>query len=125
MLDALRELVYLVYNWLLGASAEPGFWSGVLIGVAVLVIFAFLARVQAWWKNVKAPLSPQTITLTTSKTPAQITVDSCTALMVGIAISACIFSLGLEMVYPGVIGQILGVVRLVLREVLRALGPLI
>jgi len=83
LIDELRELVYLIRDWLV--SAEPGFWDGFWLGVVTLAIVAFLAfMVRIWWGEVTAPFRPQTVTHMTGSTPAQVTRRSCTAFVTGI-----------------------------------------
>jgi hypothetical protein len=101
-MDALRELGQLIWGWLVGVSGEPGFFAGALIGIVGLIVVGFVwFRVKVWWGNVKAPLAPQKIVLTTSKTPAQILTDSCSTLVLGLSVFLCIICLLIEIVSPG------------------------
>jgi hypothetical protein len=108
MVDVLRELGYLIYDWLVDASAEPGFWSGVVVGMAGLAVAAFVVfQVKVWWGKVTAPLQPQKVSHTTDKTPAQMLVSSCTTLLVGIVVFVCVMSILIEVLSPGTLQQFL------------------
>jgi len=115
MLEPLHQLVRLFHCWLTDESCKPGFWSGALIGAAGLAIATFIVfRVRIWWGNVTAPYRPQAVTHTTGATPAQVTNRSFKALVVGLLVFACILCTVVEMIYPGI-----------LRDVLRRLGLMI
>ena len=111
-MDALRELGYLIYGWLVDVSAEPGFWPGVLMGVAGFALTAYMMfMVRVWWGNVTAPYRPQRVTHVTDATPAQVTSKSLRALVLGLLIFTCVVCGLIEILLPGG-----------LQGVLRALG---
>jgi hypothetical protein len=115
MIEPLRQLVRMFQCWLTDASCKPGFWSGALIGAAGLAIVTFIVfKVRIWWGNVTAPYRPQAVTHTTDATPAQVTNRSFKALVVGLLVFACFLCTVVEMIYPGI-----------LREVLHKLGLMI
>ena len=106
-MDALRELGYLIYDWLVDVSAEPGFLSGLLIGVAGFALVAFVVfRVKVWWGKVTAPFSPQKVSHTTSKTPAQVVGSSCSTFLLGVLAFVCIMFLLVEIVRPGTLLEV-------------------
>jgi hypothetical protein len=95
---------------LVDVSAEPGFLSGVLIGVLGLAVAAFVVfRVRVWWGDVTAPLAPMRVTHTTSETPAQVMLSSCTTLLVGLLVLACIVGIVAEILWPGTWQRVLEV----------------
>ena len=111
-MDPLHELGYLIWQWLVGVSGQPGFFTGVLIGALGLALVALVVfRVQVWWGEVKAPFRPQTVTHKTDKTPAQVVGSSCSTFLLGLLVFVCIISLLIEILRPGT-----------LLEMLRALG---
>jgi hypothetical protein len=115
MLEPLRQLVRMFQCWLTDASCKPGFWSGALIGAAGLASVTFIVfRVRIWWGNVTAPYRPQAVTHTTGATPAQVTKNSLKAFVLGVVTFACILCTAIEMMYPGI-----------LRDLLRRLGLMI
>jgi hypothetical protein len=100
--DALGELGDLVCDWFVEVSAEPGFLSGVLVGVFGLAVVAFVVfRVRVWWGNVTAPFAPLRVTHTTSETPAGVVLSSCTTFVVGLLVFACIIGIVVEILRPG------------------------
>lgn len=106
-MDALRELGDLLYGWFMGVSAEPGFLSGVVIGVFGLAIVAFVVfRVRVWWGHVTAPFSPLRVTHTTSETPAGVVLSSCTTFVVGLLVFACVIGIVIEMLRPGTLQEV-------------------
>ena len=123
MLDVLRELGYAFFDWLAEASDQPGFWSGVLVGVVVLAVIGFLSRVQAWWKQAQAPFGPQTVTVkhTTDKSPAQVMLNGCVTSVLLVMGFSCVIGLALEMLSPGTLPSILDGVGRVFRWVGEAL----
>ena len=112
-MDPLRELGYLIWQWLVGISGEPGFFTGVLIGALGLALVALVVfRVQVWWGNVKAPFRPQTVTHKTDKTPAQVVGGSCRTFVQSVLVFAFVICVVIEFLWPGT-----------LLEILRALVP--
>jgi hypothetical protein len=110
--DPLGELGYLIWQWLAGVAGEPGFFSGLFIGVVGFALVAFIVfRVNTWWKKVTTPFKPQSVTQKTSKTPAQVVGSSCSTFLLGLLVFVCIVSLLIEILRPGT-----------LLKVLRALG---
>jgi hypothetical protein len=108
MVDVLRDLGYLITDWLVDVSAEPGFWSGFVAGMAGLAIAASVVfQVKVWWGKVTAPLQPQRVTHTTDKTPAQMLVSSCTTLVVGVLVFICAAALIIEVLVPGTLQRLL------------------
>jgi hypothetical protein len=106
--DPLRELGYLIWQWFVGVSGEPGFLSGVVIGALGLALVAFVVfRVQVWWGEVKAPFRPQTVTHKTDKTPAQVVGSSCSTFLLGLLVFVCIISLLIEILWPGTLLKVL------------------
>ena len=89
----MRELIDLLYGWLLVYSAEPGFWPGVFVGAVGLAIVALVVfRIRDWWGGVMAPFGPQSVAHTTDRTPAQVVLSSCLALFAGLVIAACVLA---------------------------------
>jgi hypothetical protein len=108
-MDALRELGDLLCAWFLDVSAEPGFLSGVLIGAFGLAVVAFVVfRVRVWWGSVTAPFAPLRVTHTTSETPASVVLSSCTTLVVGLLVFACIIGIVAEILRPGTWQEVVG-----------------
>jgi hypothetical protein len=106
--DSPDELGPLIRDWFLDVSNEPGFWSGVLVGVVGFAVIAFAVfTVRVWWGAVTEPYRPQSITHVTSATPAQITYRSFRALVLGLLIFACVFCTLVEMLWPGTLQEIL------------------
>lgn len=59
-MEYLQELATFVSDWLERVSAEPGFWSGVTIGVIGFAVTAFVVFiVRVWWEEVTAPYKPR------------------------------------------------------------------
>lgn len=115
-MDSPGELGPLIRDWFLDVSDEPGFWSGVLVGVVGFAVIAFAVfTVRVWWGAVTAPYRPQSITHVTSATPAQITYRSFRALVLGLLIFACVICMLTERLRPGTLQG-------VLQGVLQALG---
>jgi len=111
--DPLSELGYLIWQWFLGVSGEPGFMSGLCLGTAGLALAAFVVfRVQKWWGGVKAPFKPQTVTHKTDKTPAQVVRGSCSTFFLGIMVFVCVVSLLVEIAIPGTFLRVLEAVGL-------------
>lgn len=107
-MEELRELGYLLRDWLVDVSAEPGFFSGVLIGAVGLAIVAFIVfRVRVWWGQVTAPFSPLRVTHTTSETPAGVMLGSCTSFVLGLLVFACIIGIAVEVLRPGTWQEVL------------------
>jgi hypothetical protein len=107
-MDALSELWYLIWQWFLGVSSEPGFMSGLCLGTAGLALAAFVVfRVQNWWGSVTAPSKSQTVTCKTDKTPAQVVGGSCSTFLLGIMVFVCAVSLLVEIARPGTLEQVL------------------
>ena len=101
-MDPLGELGYLIWQWFVGVSGEPGFMSGLCLGTAGLALAVFVVfRVKTWWGDVRAPFKPQTVVHKTDKTPAQVVGGSCTTFVLGIMVFACVISLLVEIVIPG------------------------
>jgi hypothetical protein len=101
-MDVLRDLANLIYGWLVDVSAEPGFWGGFLIGFAALAIgMFFVFRIQIWWGDVTAPFRPQTVTHTTSNTPAGVVGSSCITFVLGLLVMLCIISIVVGILFPG------------------------
>jgi hypothetical protein len=112
-MNALSELGYLIWQWLVGVSGQPGFFTGVLIGALGLGLVAFVVfQVQVWWGNVKAPFRPQTVTHKTDKTLAQIVRGSCATFVLGIMVFLCVVSLLVEIAIPGALLRVLEAVGL-------------
>ena len=106
--DPLSELRYLVWQWFLGVSGEPGFMSGLCLGTAGLALAAFVVfRVQKWWGGVTAPFKPQTVVHKTDKTPAQVVSGSCSTFFLGIMVFACVVVLLVGIARPGTLEQVL------------------
>jgi hypothetical protein len=106
--DPLHELGYLIWQWLVGVSGQPGFFTGVLIGALGLALVALVVfRVQVWWGEVKAPFRPQTVTHKTDKTPAQVVGGSCSSLVRGLLVFAFVICVAIEILRPGTLLEIL------------------
>jgi hypothetical protein len=111
--DPLSELRYLIWQWFLGVSSEPGFMSGLCLGTAGFALAAFVVfRVQKWWGGVTAPFKPQTVTHKTDKTPAQVVGGSCSTFFLGIMVFVCVVSLLVEIAIPGTFLRVLEAVGL-------------
>ena len=107
-MGALRELGYLIYDWLVDVSTEPGFLSGLLIGVAGFALVAFVVfRVRVWWGDVTKPFKPQAVTHKTDKTPAQVVGSSCSTFFLGLMVFLCVISLVMEIIHPGTLLKVL------------------
>jgi hypothetical protein len=106
--DSPGELGPLVRDWFQGVSGEPGFWSGVLVGVVGFAVIAFLAfKVRVWWGVVTAPYRPQSVKHVTSATPAQVTYRSFRALVLGPLVFACVVCTLIEVLCPGTLEGVL------------------
>ena len=119
LLDALRDLISGVFDWLAESADQPGFWPGVLVGVVVLAVIGFLGRLQAWWNQAQAPLGPQTVTVKhkTDKSPAQVMLSGCLTTFLLVVGFSCVIGLALEMLIPGTMPSILDGVGRVFRWV--------
>lgn len=107
-MDELRELAYLIYDWLLSVSGKSGFVAGFWLGVAALAVASFLAFVvRVWWGEVTAPYRPQTVVHRTSRTPAEISRRGCMVFVVGILVVASLACILMEMVSPGMLEGVL------------------
>lgn len=105
----LRQLIDVLSSWLEQQAAQPGFWSGVLVGVAALAIVAFFTfLVRVWWGGVTAPFRTQRVSHTTAQTPAQVSARSCRTLLLGVLVAGCLICLLVWYFLPGVF-QALGV----------------
>ena len=112
-MDPLSELGYLIGQWFLDVSGEPGFMSGWCLGVAGLALAAFVVfRVKTWWGDVRAPFKPQTVVHKTDKTPAQVVSGSCSTFFLGIMVFVCVISLLIEIAIPGTLLRVLEAVGL-------------
>jgi hypothetical protein len=101
--DGLRELVDLVWNWFVGVSGEPGFFSGLFIGVVGFALVAFIVfRVNTWWRQLQQ--------VTDDATRRGLT----TTFVLGLSVFLCLISLLVEIIQPGI-----------LLRLLRALGLMI
>jgi hypothetical protein len=106
--DPLGELGYLIWQWLVGVAGEPGFFSGLFIGVVGFALVAFIVfRVNTWWKKVTTPFKPQSVTQKTSQTPAQVVGSSCSTFLLGLLVFVCIISLLIEILRPGTLLKVL------------------
>ena len=107
MLDVLREFGYQIRDWLEDVSAEPGFPAGFWLGVAAFAVGAFLVfQLRIWWGGVTAPFRPQTMTHTTSRTPAHVAGSSCMTLVVGIVVIVVIVFILVAVFLPDVLGAV-------------------
>jgi len=111
--DALNEVGYLIWLWFLGASSEPGFMSGLCLGVAGFALAAFVVfRVQKWWEGVTAPFKAETVTHKTDKTPTQVVGGSCSTFFLGLLVLVCVVVLLVGIAMPGTLEQVLEAVGL-------------
>jgi hypothetical protein len=100
-MDDLTEVAYLLWNWFMGISGEPGFLSGLFVGVAGVVIVAFvLFRVKEWWKQLQQ--------VTDGATRRDLT----TTFVLGIFVFLCLISLLTEIALPGTLLRVLEAVGL-------------
>lgn len=107
-MGALRELWYLIRGWLVDVSAEPGFMSGLLIGVAGFALVAFIFfRVRVWWGGVTRPFRPQTVTHTTSESPARVVGSSCSSFLVGVIVFLCVLFFLIGIIRPEALPKVL------------------
>jgi hypothetical protein len=107
-MDPLREVGYLVWQWFVGVSGEPGFFSGLFIGIAGFALAAFIVfRVNTWWKEVTAPLKENGAWATTGKPAIQDLRRSFLTFTLGILVFVCVVSLLAEIVWPGALLQVL------------------
>ena len=107
-MDPLGELGYLIWQWFVDVSGEPGFMSGLCLGTAGLALAAFVIfRVKTWWGAVRAPFKPQTVVHKTDKTPAQVVSGSCSTFFLGIMVFACVVVLLVGIAMPGTLEQVL------------------
>jgi hypothetical protein len=105
---ALRELGYLIYGWLVDVSAEPGFVSGLLIGVAGFALVAFvLFRVRVWWGGVTQAFKPQTVIHKTDRSPAQVVGSSCSSFLVGVIVFLCVLFFLIGIIRPEALPKVL------------------
>jgi hypothetical protein len=112
-MDALSEAGYLIWQWFLGVSGEPGFMSGLCLGTAGLALAAFVVfRVKKWWGDVTAPSKTHTVAHKTDKTPAQVVGGSCSTFFLGILVFACVVVLLVEIAMPGMLLRVLEAVGL-------------
>jgi hypothetical protein len=107
------EVTGSLWKWLVGASREPGFWSGLLMGATGFAALAFIVfKVQVWWGVVTAPYRPQRVTHTTSETPAQVSNRSLKALLLGVLVFTCVLCALAGMLYPERLRRVLRVLGL-------------
>jgi len=103
-MEYLQELATFVSDWLERVSAEPGFWSGVAIGIIGFAVTAFVVfMVKMWYGKVTTPFKPQTVTHTTSKTPAQVSCSGCVTLGVGIAVIVLVVFVVVAISFPEIL----------------------
>ena len=65
----------------MGDGFAPNFVAVLVTAVALIVLGRIYSRIRGYWGNVTAIGRPQTITLTTERTPWQILVDGCRSLV--------------------------------------------
>jgi hypothetical protein len=107
-MDALGELGYLLYDWLVDIFRRPGNWTGVLVGAAGLGITTFVVfRVNVWWQDATAPFKSQKASHATGETPAQVVRSSIATLVLGILVFAFVICLGIEILRPGTLLKVL------------------
>ena len=112
-MDPLCELWYLFLDWLVDVSAEPGFFSGAVIGAVGVALAAFAVfQVRFWCGKVKAPFKPQTVTHKTDKTPAQVVGSSCSTFVVGVVVIAFVICVLACILYPRAVQEVLRVLGL-------------
>jgi hypothetical protein len=107
-MDGLRELSYLVYDWLVDISAESGFFSGVVTGALGLALVAFVVfQVQVWWGRITASLRAEETGDRTGEVAARDLRSSVVIFALGLLVFACIVSILIETLRPGTLLEML------------------
>lgn len=111
-----QQLLDSGFTLIADAFALPGFGPGFAAGLFGAVILAFAVFfLRWWWGGITEPLKPQSVTHTTSKTPAQILLSSCATFVVGAVVIVILFFVVLERLERET-------VRRLLASILQALG---
>lgn len=104
LVGRLRELGYLISDWLENVSAESGFSAGFWLGVATLAVGMFLIlRLRIWWGGVTAPLKTDEVWSTTGETAARDLRKSVVALVTGTLVIACIVGMLVTIFFPDIL----------------------